>query len=79
MFFNILAIFAKFEAYLIKQRTRVGNGIARAKGNRCGKQHKLAEQQQQRSHACMLSENTPSAMMHGVRPFSRMFQALPFR
>ena len=46
MFFNILATFARFEADLIRLRTREGMDIARAKGKLRGKQHKLSERQQ---------------------------------
>ena len=38
MFFNILAMFAEFEADLIRLRTREGMAIARAKGRLRGKQ-----------------------------------------
>ena len=46
MFFNILAIFAEFEADLIRMRTREGMAIARAKGELRGKQPKLFNRQQ---------------------------------
>ncbi|MBB5061037.1 DNA invertase Pin-like site-specific DNA recombinase [Granulicella aggregans] len=46
MFFNILAIFAEFEADLIRLRTREGMKIARAKGGLRGKQPKLSDKQQ---------------------------------
>ena len=46
MFFNILATFAKFEADLIRMRTREGMAIARAKGRLRGKQPKLSVKQQ---------------------------------
>lgn len=46
MFFNILATFAEFESDLIRQRTREGMAIARAKGKLRGKQPKLSDKQQ---------------------------------
>lgn len=45
LFFNILATFAEFEADLIRQRTREGMAIARAKGRLRGKQPKLSAKQ----------------------------------
>ena len=54
MFFNILAIFAEFEADLIRMRTREGMAIARAKGKLRGKKTKISEKQQKeliRMHA----------------------------
>ncbi|MGP3960958.1 recombinase family protein [Nonomuraea sp. 3N208] len=42
MFFNMLAVFAEFEADLLKMRTREGMAIARSKG----KQPKLSARQQ---------------------------------
>jgi len=47
MFFNMLAAFAEFEADLIRERTREGMAIARAKGKLRGKQPKLSDRQQQ--------------------------------
>jgi DNA invertase Pin-like site-specific DNA recombinase len=46
MFFNILATFAEFESDLIRQRTREGMAVARAKGKLRGKQPKLSDKQQ---------------------------------
>ena len=46
MFFNILATFAEFETDLIRQRTREGMAVARAKGKLRGKQPKLSDKQQ---------------------------------
>jgi len=46
LFFNILAIFAEFEADLIRLRTREGMAIARAKGKLRGKSPKLSDKQQ---------------------------------
>jgi len=54
MFFNILATFAEFEVDLIRQRTREGMAIARAKGKLRGKPPKLTDRQQRelcRMHA----------------------------
>ena len=54
MFFNILATFAEFESDLIRQRTREGMAIARAKGKLRGKPPKLSDKQQKelcRMHA----------------------------
>ena len=54
LFFNILATFAKFEADLIRMRTREGMAIARARGELRGKQPKLSDRQQRelcRMHA----------------------------
>ena len=41
LFFNIFAIFAEFEAGLLRMRTREGMAVARAKGKLRGKQPKL--------------------------------------
>ncbi|MFD1544829.1 recombinase family protein [Nonomuraea guangzhouensis] len=46
MFFNMLAVFAEFEADLLKMRTREGMAIARSKGRLKGKQPKLSVRQQ---------------------------------
>ena len=46
LFFNILAIFAEFEAGLLRMRTREGMAVARAKGKLRGKQPKLSARQQ---------------------------------
>ncbi|MEV5560387.1 recombinase family protein [Nonomuraea wenchangensis] len=46
MFFNMLAVFAEFEADLLKMRTREGMAIARSKGKLKGKQPKLSVRQQ---------------------------------
>ncbi len=45
LFFNILATFAEFEADLIRQRTREGMALARAKGKLRGKKPKLTPKQ----------------------------------
>ncbi|GAA4923275.1 DNA invertase Pin-like site-specific DNA recombinase [Nonomuraea thailandensis] len=46
MFFNMLAVFAEFEADLLKMRTREGMAVARAKGKLKGKKPKLTARQQ---------------------------------
>jgi DNA invertase Pin-like site-specific DNA recombinase len=46
MFFNMLAVFAEFEADLLKMRTREGMAVARSRGKLKGKQPKLTARQQ---------------------------------
>ena len=46
MFFNMLAVFAEFEADLLKMRTREGMAIARSRGRLKGKKPKLTTRQQ---------------------------------
>lgn len=46
MFFNMLAVFAEFEADLLKMRTREGMAIARSRGKLKGKKPKLTARQQ---------------------------------
>ncbi|MEV4002319.1 helix-turn-helix domain-containing protein [Actinomadura sp. NPDC049753] len=46
MFFNMLAVFAEFEADLLKMRTREGMAIARTRGKLKGRQPKLTARQQ---------------------------------
>ncbi|MGI5284721.1 recombinase family protein [Nonomuraea polychroma] len=46
MFFNMLAVFAEFEADLLKMRTREGMAVARSKGKLKGKKPKLTARQQ---------------------------------
>lgn len=46
MFFNMLAVFAEFEADLLKMRTREGMAIARSRGRLKGRQPKLTNRQQ---------------------------------
>ena len=46
MFFNMLAVFAEFEADLLKMRTREGMATARARGKLKGKKPKLTARQQ---------------------------------
>lgn len=46
MFFNMLAVFAEFEADLLKMRTREGMAIARSRGKLMGKAPKLTPRQQ---------------------------------
>lgn len=47
MFFNMLAVFAEFEADLLWMRTREGMAIARAKGRLKGRQPKLSARQRE--------------------------------
>ena len=46
MFFNMLAVFAEFEADLLRMRTREGMAIARSRGRLKGKKPKLTTRQQ---------------------------------
>lgn len=46
MFFNMIAVFAEFEADLLKMRTREGMAIARARGKLKGRAPKLNARQQ---------------------------------
>jgi DNA invertase Pin-like site-specific DNA recombinase len=46
MFFNMLAVFAEFEADLLKMRTREGMAIARSRGKLKGRRPKLTARQQ---------------------------------
>lgn len=46
MFFNMLAVFAEFEADLLKLRTREGMAVARSRGKLKGRQPKLTARQQ---------------------------------
>ena len=46
MFFNMLAVFAEFEADLLKMRTREGMAVTRARGRLKGCQPKLTARQQ---------------------------------
>lgn len=46
MFFNMLAVFAEFEADLLKMRTREGMAVARSRGRLKGRQPKLSARQQ---------------------------------
>lgn len=46
MFFNMLAVFAEFEAGLLKMRTREGMAVARSRGRLKGKRPKLSARQQ---------------------------------
>ena len=46
MFFNMLAVFAEFEADLLRMRTREGMAIARSRGKLKGKKPKLTARQQ---------------------------------
>jgi hypothetical protein len=46
MFFNMLAVFAEFEADLLRMRTREGIAIARSRGKLKGRQPELTARQQ---------------------------------
>ncbi len=46
MFFNMLAVFAEFEADLLRMRTREGMAVARSRGRLKGKKPKLTARQQ---------------------------------
>jgi DNA invertase Pin-like site-specific DNA recombinase len=46
MFFNMLAVFAEFEADLLRMRTRAGMAVAHARGKLKGHQPKLSTRQQ---------------------------------
>lgn len=46
LFFNMLAVFAEFEADLLRMRTREGMAVARARGKLKGRQPKLSTRQQ---------------------------------
>ena len=46
IFFNMLAVFAEFEADLLKMRTREGMAVARSRGKLKGRQPKLTSRQQ---------------------------------
>ncbi|EGD57146.1 recombinase family protein [Gordonia neofelifaecis] len=48
MMFNIMATFAEFEADLIRQRTREGMAVAKARGRLQGKKPKLPPNQEKR-------------------------------
>lgn len=55
MMFNIMATFAEFEADLIRQRTREGMAVAKAKGRLTGKKPKLPPNQEKRMVALFYS------------------------
>ena len=46
MFFSMLAVFAEFEADLLKMRAREGMAVARSRGRLKGKQPKLSGRRQ---------------------------------
>jgi DNA invertase Pin-like site-specific DNA recombinase len=60
MFFNMLAVFAEFEADLLKMRTREGMAIARSCGRLKGKQPKLTPRQRASWCGCTPPASTPS-------------------
>ena len=62
MFFNILATFAEFEAYLIRMRTREGMAITRARGNCAASSPNSPTDSSGNSAACMPRASIPSAI-----------------
>jgi DNA invertase Pin-like site-specific DNA recombinase len=68
MFFNMLAVFAEFEADLLKMRTREGMAIARACGKLKGKKPKLTAASKPSWPACTPSAATPSPISWRCSP-----------
>ena len=60
MFFNMLAVFAEFEADLLRMRTREGMAIARSRGRLKGKKPKLPPASKPSSSGCTPPAATPS-------------------
>lgn len=66
MFYSMLAIFAEFEADLLKLRTREGMAVAKAKGKLKGRAPKLSTTQQKELRRMHATGCCRQADGHGV-------------